>query len=155
MDIYTVSLFGHKKIHNHYKIEAILEEIVRDLLTSKDRVEFLVGRDGEFDLLAACVVRRVKNKTGHKNSSLTLVLPYATKHFHDNEKEYFEYFDDVKILSESDERRIKGGLRLRNKYLADRSDMVICYVESDKDSAYQAEKYAESLKRRIVNVTNL
>ena len=35
MEIYTVSLLGSKKINRHYEIEAILEDIVKEIVTSK------------------------------------------------------------------------------------------------------------------------
>lgn len=53
MKIYTVSFFGSRKIDRHYELDAILMKIIEDLLMNKDYVEFLVGREGEFDLEAA------------------------------------------------------------------------------------------------------
>ena len=35
MKIYTVSLLGNQKINRHYEIEAILEDIVKEIVTSK------------------------------------------------------------------------------------------------------------------------
>ena len=154
MEIYTVSMFGHRKINRHYEVEAILEEIITDLVTDKNYVKFLVGRDGEFDLLAASAVCQVKRKKGFKNSSLILVLPCATKHFLDNEKSYLEYYDDVEIFSRSEEKHIREAFRFRNKYMVDRSDMVICYAERNKDDAFLAKKYAERSGKEVVEVTN-
>lgn len=53
MDTFTVSFFGHREIENGFEVERCLEEIITDLIRSKEYVEFLVGRDGEFDLLAS------------------------------------------------------------------------------------------------------
>ena len=53
MTVYTVSFFGHRRIYDPIRIERQLEEIVRDLLLTKQYVEFLVGKDGEFDILEA------------------------------------------------------------------------------------------------------
>ena len=52
MNIYTVSFFGHKEIENPTEIENRLEKIIHDLVMQKEYIEFLIGRDGEFDLLA-------------------------------------------------------------------------------------------------------
>ncbi len=53
MDIYTVSFFGHRLVERASEIEVGLEILLHDLITQKQYVEFLVGQDGEFDLLAA------------------------------------------------------------------------------------------------------
>lgn len=49
LDTFTVSFFGHRYIDNYFTVEKKLEELIRGLLESKNYVEFLVDRDGEFD----------------------------------------------------------------------------------------------------------
>ena len=58
MDIYTVSSFGHREVERAAEIESKLNQFFHDLITQKQYVEFLIGRDGEFDLLAASAIRR-------------------------------------------------------------------------------------------------
>lgn len=62
MNIFTVSFFGHKTISNALAVEAKLEKIIRNLILSKEYVELLVGRAGEFDILTASVIRRVQRE---------------------------------------------------------------------------------------------
>lgn len=69
MNLYAVSFFGHRQIDNVFAIEQRLETLIRELLTTKEYVEFLVGRDGEFDQLVSSTVRRCKRGT--------LVIPEA------------------------------------------------------------------------------
>ena len=76
MDTFTVSFFGHREIENGFEVERRLEEIITDLIRSKEYIEFLIGRDGEFDLLASSVIKRCIKKDGRGNTSLELVLPY-------------------------------------------------------------------------------
>ena len=64
---YTVSLFGHSRLSNSINIEQALERTVRELIKSKEYVEFLVGRKGDFDILAASVIRTVDHTLGHGN----------------------------------------------------------------------------------------
>ena len=74
MNIYTVSFFGHRKIENPSEIEKRLDSLLHDIITQKDYVEFLIGREGEFDLLAASVIKRAVKSYGCGNTSLILVL---------------------------------------------------------------------------------
>lgn len=78
MDVFTVTFFGHRYIDNFFAVESKLEEIIRDLLCSKQYVEFLVGRNGDFDQIVSSTVLRLKRNVRDDNSALRLVLPYPT-----------------------------------------------------------------------------
>ena len=97
MDIYTVSLFGHREINQPIMAAEKLEKVIRKLISSKEYVNFLIGRDGEFDIIAASVIRRIIKELDYGNASLTLVLPYMKAEYRDNEKEYLTYYDKVEI----------------------------------------------------------
>lgn len=73
MNLFAVSFFGHGEVDDPFVIEQQLEAIVRELLHSKEYVEFLVGRDGEFDQLVSSTIRRCKRTIRDDNSSLVLV----------------------------------------------------------------------------------
>ena len=78
MDIYIVSFFGHREIENALEVERKLETKITELIQTKQYIEFLVGREGEFDILAASVVKRVKKQMNYNNCSITWVLPYKS-----------------------------------------------------------------------------
>ena len=72
MEIFTVAFFGHRYIDNPFRIEERLEEHIYRLLAEKEYVDFLVGRDGEFDQFASSAVLRVRKRYRDDNSSLIL-----------------------------------------------------------------------------------
>lgn len=76
LNTYTVTFIGHRYIDNMFRIESRLEDIIRDLIQEHEYVEFLVGRDGEFDQIVSSTVLRVKRQVGNKNSALVWVMPY-------------------------------------------------------------------------------
>ena len=53
MKLFAVSFFGHRQVDDSFLIERQLESTIRELLLTKEYVEFLVGRDGEFDQLGS------------------------------------------------------------------------------------------------------
>ena len=62
---FTVSLFGHRIIEDYITVESKLYELLRIVIQKEIReIEFLVGRNGDFDLMAASVVRKLKKETG-------------------------------------------------------------------------------------------
>ena len=66
---FTASFFGHRQIDNVLVIEHRLQEIIQELLISKEYVEVLIGRVGEFDQLVASTVRSCKRTVRDDNSA--------------------------------------------------------------------------------------
>ena len=101
MEIYTVTFFGHRHLSDPFGIEARLELILRDLITSKEYVEFLVGRDGEFDQIVSSAVLRYKKRNDAGNCSLTWVMPYMKSEYSHNRENYDSYYDLVEVCEQS------------------------------------------------------
>ena len=92
MQLFTVSFFGHRQIDNFVEIELLLEKLIRGLMLSKEYIEFLVGRDGDFDQLVSSTVLRCKRTVRDDNSSLIWIMPYLTAEYRNNEEAYNKYF---------------------------------------------------------------
>lgn len=142
MNTYTLSFFGHRMIDNALEIENRLEHLIRTLLRKHEYVEFLVGRDGEFDQLVSSVVRRCKREYRSDNSAHVLVLPYVTAEFRDNEESFREYYDEIEICGSAADGYFKGAHQIRNREMVDRSDLVIFCVQRENGGAWQTMKYA-------------
>ena len=142
MNTYTVSFFGHRMIDNALEIENRLEHLIRTLLREHEYVEFLVGRDGEFDQLVSSVVRRCKREYRSDNSAHVLVLPYVTAEFRDNEESFREYYDEIEICGSAADGYFKGAHQIRNREMVDRSDLVVFCVQRENGGAWQTMKYA-------------
>lgn len=56
MNIFTVSFFGHRMIDRPFLIEQRLESLIRRLINTKEYVDFIVGRSGDFDQYASSAV---------------------------------------------------------------------------------------------------
>ena len=95
--IYTVSFFGHRIIEDPLRIERYVEMLVRKLLDEKEYVEFLVGRDGDYDQLVSSTVRRCKRVVRDDNSALVWVMPYETAEYRDNVEAFHDYYDDIEV----------------------------------------------------------
>ena len=149
MEIYTVSFFGHREIKNALEVERKLEAKITELIQTKQYIEFLVGREGEFDILAASVVKRVKKQMDYGNCSLIWVLPYIKAEFRDNEKEFLEYYDDVEICEQSTKAHFKSAMQIRNRAMVDRADLVICCIQHKNGGAYKTVQYAEKQDKNI------
>jgi len=152
LDTYTVSFFGHRQIEDALRLEKALEEIICRLLREKEYVEFLVGRDGDFDQLVSSTVKRCKRKIGEYNSALVWVLPYPTAEYLNNEEAFHSYYDEIEICEASASAHFKAAIQIRNRAMVDRSHLVVFFVERKHGGAYQTLQYAKKKDIPIVNL---
>ena len=154
MEIYTVSFFGHRKVERAAEIESELDQLLHNLITQKEYVEFLIGRDGEFDLLAASAIRRAVKRYGYGNTSLILVLPYMKAEYRDNEQNFLDYYDEVEICANSSEVHYKSAIQVRNRCMVDRSDLVVCCIQHKGGGAYKTMQYALKQGKQVRNLSD-
>ena len=154
MRVFTVSFFGHRRLDEPLAVEERLEKVIRELLRTKEYVEFLVGRDGEFDRLAASVIRRCKRMLRADNSALVLVLPHMTAEYRDNAAAFRAYYDEIEICATSAEAHFKAAHQIRNRSMADRSDWIVFCVQHPSGGAYQTMRYASEKGKGSINLSD-
>jgi len=152
MEIFTVTFFGHRYFNNHRACEERLKQIFIDLLRNENYVEFLVGRNGEFDQFVSSSIRYVKREYRADNSAHVLVLPYMTAEYRRNKKYFEKYYDEIMVFEDSCTAHYKAAIQTRNRGMVDRADLVICYVEAESGGAYQTMCYAEKSGKKIINL---
>lgn len=131
MGIYRVSFIGHREVDDFFFVEDQVDSVVRELISTKEYVEFYVGRDGEFDTLVASVIKRVKRECGEHNSSLILVIPYPVADI----EAYENYYDEMEYPRELHKVHYKSAITKRNEWLVENSDMLIAYVVRNSGGA--------------------
>lgn len=146
---YTVSFFGHRKVEDWRMVEQNLESLISTLLLDKEYVEFLVGRDGEFDQIVSSVIRRCKRTVRNDNSSHIWVLPYPTAQLRNNAEAFQAYYDQIEICGTG--QHYKQAHQARNRQMADRSDLVVFYVDHE-GGAWQTLQYVKKENISYVNI---
>ena len=154
MNTFTVSFFGHRYIENALEIERGLEQLIKTLLRNKEYVEFLVGRDGEFDQTVSSVIRRCKRTVRDDNSAHVWVLPYPTAEYRDNEESFREYYDEIEICGTSADGHFKGAHQARNRTMVDRSHLIVFCIQHESGGAWQTMKYAKKQGKPHINLHN-
>lgn len=153
--ILTVAFFGHRLVCNPLRIEQRLDQIVRSLIAEREYVEFLVGRNGDFDRPASSAVRRCKRDFRDDNSALVLILPYETAEYRDNAASFHTYYDDVEICGASAGGHFKGAHHARNRDMSERAGLIVCCIEREHGGAWQAVRYAQALGKPVVNLAKI
>lgn len=148
--IYTVSFFGHRFIDNITELEKQVERVVETITLVHRSTVFLVGQEGDFDRVTTSVVRRAKAL--RDNIYLSLVLPYPKTDYIHNIESYNEFYDDVEIYDKSEIAHPKAAYQIRNRYMVDRSDVVIFCVKNENGGAAQTLRYAMKQNKQTINL---
>ncbi len=148
MEIYPIALIGHRRIYEYYRLEDRIEQIARDLICQKEYVEFYVGRNGDFDIMAASAIKRAQRALGHESSSLILVQPYPMK-----DDAYYEKFYDEMCYPVERTTHPKAAITQRNQWMVDHAQLLIAFVEDGRTGgALTALKYANQKGVPILNL---
>ena len=148
MNFFTVSLFGHRVIHDLRQLDNELIPLIKELIRTKSQVVFLVGRNGEFDEYVASLIKQERKNSNNENCDVTLVLPYKVADI----DYYDKYYDGIIIPTCVHGAHYKAAISLKNKWMVEQSDLVVVYVERESGGAYAAMKYAEKQNKRVINL---
>ncbi|MDD2627206.1 MAG: hypothetical protein PHI87_06650 [Candidatus Methanomethylophilus sp.] len=150
LNVYTVCFFGHRYVDNYSELDCQVYKIICELIKTKEYVEFLIGRDGEFDQLVSSAIIRAKRNIFDANSSHTWVLPYQKAEYINNSKEFDEYYDSVEVCDCSASAHPKTAITLRNRNMVDRSELCIFYITNHNGGTWTTLKYAKSRRKKII-----
>ena len=146
-EIYRVSMIGHRVVED-YSVEERLHELFWKLLRTKEYVEFYLGRNGDFDILAASVIKRLHKNYRDDNSAMILVLPYPVKDY----EYYKDYYDEIIIPDELHGVHPKAAITERNRWIVANSDMLIAYIRNKSGGTATCVRMAERLRRTVIKI---
>ena len=146
-----ITFCGHgdfiKKDKYELKLLSFLEEKIGD-----QHAELYLGGYGNFDRFAWECGKWLKEK--NKNLSLVFVTPYLSAKYQKN------HFDDQRmrydsiIYPEIEDKPPRFAILYRNRYMIEKADYVIAYVDHKWGGAYQSYQYAKRKRKTILNLAD-
>ena len=152
MKTLSVCFFGHRNIGCFSRVGELVEQTIESLLRQNEFVEFLVGREWDFDQIVSSAIVKAKRDYGTDSLCHTLVLPYMKADYKNNIATFENYYDEIEICDQSASAYPKAAIQIRNHYLVDRSDYCVFYVEHKAGGAWQTMRYALKQEKRVVNL---
>lgn len=154
MNAFTVTFLGHKNTKETAELNKYLEQNIHRLLARKKYVQFLVGRDSEFDRIASAAVRRVRKDYRDDNSLLTLVVPdIESKYLADVEDEK-NLYNDIEVCLPASVATPKYAIHVRNRTMIDRANLVLCYLTHESPVAWKSVQYAIQQGKLVINLAD-
>ena len=141
--IMTVTFCGHSQ----YVGTGEDEEKILTLLShhiGNSPAELFLGGYGAFDDFARKCGRKYQKE--HPNVKLIFVTPYINK---ECEK---DLYDEI-IYPPIEDKPPKFAISYRNKWMIERADLVIAYIDHAWGGAYQTYKHAKLQKKQIYNLS--
>lgn len=148
---FTCSFTGHRNVGDDLDI-ALLDRVLEKLIKSGAR-RFLFGAALGFDIIAAERVLRLKNK--YNNLILCACIPFVGQsgRYPESYKERYN-----KIVGACDEKVIlsdgyyNGCMHVRNRYLVDNCDVLVCYFRDKRGGTGYTVDYAKKCGKKIIEI---
>ncbi|MBR2970803.1 MAG: hypothetical protein IKC48_03300 [Clostridia bacterium] len=141
----TISFFGHRILWN-----VDIRERVKTVLESYFYYEIccLIGTHGEFDRLALSVCRELRKS--YSNIKITAVFSTLKTLL----KDAYLYDDVETMIYEVEQEHFKNQITVSNRKMIDDSDLIICYVDTNKyrSGAKRAVEYATKQGKEVINL---
>ena len=141
---------GHRYIY-HVNAEKIIREQLIKLIENDNIYKFYSGNMGEFDHLCESIVRNLKNI--YPNIKLYWIAPYNMQKINENRKYYIDQYDGI-IIPNLGDVYYKRKIGLRNRWMVDKSDAILCYVIHNYGGSYNMMSYAEQKKGILIEILN-
>ncbi len=153
MDQKTICFFGHRELRTKKDIKSRIIQRVSPFI-EQGYGNFLMGSHGEFDLLSLNACRDMRKD--YKDIEITVILTSLAK----LKKDEFgysgvDYYNDVKTsIYEIEEEHFKRQITISNQKMVDDSDLVICYIDPNKEQsgAKRAVNYAKKKGKTVINL---
>ena len=140
---------GHRDAKDSI-LPALIAEVERHI-TDYGVTEFVVGRYGQFDFLAAEAVKSAKRR--HPNVILTYLRPY---HPAEKPNETQKGFDSSFYPPGMERVPRKLAIVRANRYMVDHSDFLIAYTWHQASNSRELVEYARKREQRgLIHVTML
>lgn len=141
-----ICLFCGHRIVTTEKLEEKIYVNLYNLIENYGYNAFYSGGMGEFDIMCEQAIRKLK-----------IVYPdirlYRIVYRYKTDMESIKKLVDEIIIPDLGDAYYKKIIDLRNRWMVDMSQCVLCYINKNYGGAYKTMKYAETLGKDIILIS--
>lgn len=149
-----ITFVGHSHLEKTDEILSGIKKCIIDNIEAvekEERIFFYCGGYGDFDEICRNVCCELKKE--FKNSETVFITPYITLEYQKKIESFLRQgaYDSV-IYPELEKVPLKFAINERNKWMINKADLVIAYVNVEYGGAYKSLKFAQSRNKNIINL---
>ena len=137
-----ITFCGHSDFNKDMMYGSMLMHFL-ERRVGDEKSNFYLGGYGAFDRFALACAKKYKEQ--HRNVSLFLITPYLNSTVSENG------LDGI-IYPEIEDKPLKLAIVYRNRWMIEKADLVIAYVDREWGGAYQSYRYALRKGKEILNL---
>ncbi|MBE6787896.1 MAG: DUF1273 domain-containing protein [Ruminococcaceae bacterium] len=140
--MFSCTFFGHRNTSK--EIKPLLKNILIDLIENKNITKFYVGTHGSFDITVQKLLKELKEDYPHINYYIVLAyLPQKNNSYNDYDNTIYPDLENIPL---------KYAIIERNKWMINKSDYIVCYVENTFSNAHKFLELARKKNKIIINL---
>lgn len=143
------AFFGHRDTPITPELERKLEKTILDLI-DEGIDEFWCCEQGNFDWLSRMVMLKIKKS--YPFIHLCYIPTKDIIKYPKMRQHYITQNYEVIYTSQMVSTHPRFSIIKRNQYIAENSDVIICYLTTNKGGAYNAVNIAQKYNKRIINI---
>ncbi len=139
------TFFGHRDAPSC--LEPKIREIIEQLIAEKRVTCFYVGNNGNFDSMVHRQLKRLSEKYPH-------IRYYVVLAYMPTEKDEYDITDYSETIYPEGLESVppRFAISKRNRWMVEKSDIVVTYVKYSTGGAVQAKKQAERKEKTVINL---
>ena len=143
----TCTFFGHKDTPS--EVRAALMSVLRQLITEEGVESFLVGNQGGFDHYVLSALRELEKEV--PTNDYHVVLAYMP-----GKKQEYDTVDYRRTIYPEGIENVprRFAISWRNKWMLQRSDIVVTYITHSWGGAAQFAEQAVRQKKQVINLAS-
>ena len=147
-----IAFCGHKEYSKKEEHERVILEFLKEK-TGDRASEIYLGGMGSFDEFAYECCKKCKKS--NPKIQLFFITPYLSEDYQRSHLKYAERKYDGVIYPEIENKPIRFAISYRNKWMVEKCDYLISYVNHDWGGAYKTYQYAKRKGKFILNLGRL
>lgn len=146
-----ITFFGHRSLILKDEYYKQVREIINEVITMNEEIEFLCGGYGDFDSVCAKVAIEIKKM--YPNCQIQLVTPYILTSIQNKnfDRRNQNIYDGI-IYPPIEHIPPRLAIIYRNKWMVENADFIIFYVKRESGGAYEMLKYAKKKNKNYINI---
>lgn len=146
----TCTFTGHRELVDLDVV--LLDRVIKNLIKNGCK-KFLCGMAQGFDLTAAESVLALKNEFPDIGLIACVPCEGQSRYFSSADKARYDRVlkncSEVIVLAE---RYYQGCMHVRDRFMVDNSDTVVCYLRKKSGGTYYTVKYAKAHDKKIIEL---